>query len=668
MKPPTRLWRATIALAGVLAAVSPARAQQPTPPRRIEPSTMDLEQLMLIEVVVAGSKRPQQTREVPSFVSVVSAADIREHGYRTLADVLRTLSGFYVAQDRNYSYVGVRGFNRPGDWNSRVLLLLNGLRTNDNVYDLAYIGEEFSVDMDLVERVEVIRGPSSAIYGSNAFFAVINVVTKTGSSLHGGELSATAASYGTHAGRASYGRKFANDLDLVASATYSDASGRSLYYSEFDSPLTSNGKTSGTDMERFRKLFVSAAKGDFSFQANNVSREKGIPTAAFATLFNDRRTRTTDGLSLASVSYKHTSPNDAGSFSTRIHAGRYAYLGKYAYYPDLPPNQDEVLGEWWGVDVDGSHKLGSRQFLTFGAEFRDNVKQEMRNFDPEPFALYADVQNTSTRWGLFAQNEIQLADPLVLYAGVRLDEYEGFGSATNPRLGLIYTPDRQTTVKLLAGRAFRAPNQYELHYENFQYKGNPELKPERIETLELMAERFIGGAVQLSGTIFQNRLTDLTSQLLDPADGLFGFSNLGEIRSHGLEMGLEVDRGHGAAGRLSYSLQRTEDRATREVLTNSPEQMLQLELRSPIPGVGAIAALDAQYMSRRRTLGGNDARSHLLTNVSLFSPRTFGMFDLSASVYNIFNQRYGDPVSDGHTQDTVQQDGRSFRVRAAFHY
>ena len=381
-----------------------------------DPSTMDLEQLMKIEIVVAGSKRAQQSRDVASFVSVVTAAEIREHGYRTLADVLRTLPGFYVSNDRNYSYIGVRGFSRPGDWNSRILLLLNGLRTNENVYDLAYIGEEFSVDVDLIERVEVIRGPSSALYGSNAFFAVINVVTRPGSSLAGAEIATSAASFGTYSGRASYGRTFANDLDLLVSATYSDGRGRNLFYPEFDAPLTNNGIANGVDHEGFHKILVTASKGDFSFQANTVSREKGLPTGSYATIFNDKRTRTTDGLSLASLSFDRAF-SDGASFSTRLHAGRYAYDGEYAYYPDLPPNKDLAVGEWVGLDVDAARKIGSRQFLTFGAEFRDNFKQFMTNFDPEPYVLYSDVRNKSTRGGVFAQDEIKLADPLMLYAG-----------------------------------------------------------------------------------------------------------------------------------------------------------------------------------------------------------------------------------------------------------
>ncbi|MGZ3333188.1 MAG: TonB-dependent receptor plug domain-containing protein [Gemmatimonadaceae bacterium] len=671
MTTPCRQWRSVsvFLIGSVLISATHAAAQQPTPPPKQATDTIanDLEQLMKIEIVVAGSKRAQDPRDVPSFVSVVTAADIKEHGYRTLADVLRTLPGFYVSNDRNYSYIGVRGFSRPGDFNARVLLLLNGLRTNENVFDLAYIGEEFSVDVDLIERVEVIRGPSSAIYGSNAFFAVINVVTRSGSSLAGTEITTSAASFGTYSGRASYGHTFANGLDLLASGTYSDGKGRNLYFPEFDAPATNNGIANGDDHEGFRKLLVTASKGNFSFQANNVSREKGLPTGSYSSTFNDPRNRTTDGLSLASLSYERNLANSA-TFSTRVHAGRYAYDGEYAYSA-FAPNKDVFVGEWWGLDIDAARKIGSRQFLTYGAEYRDNFKMFQTNYDPEPYVLYSYAQDKSTRWGAFAQDEIRLADPLMLYAGLRVDRYDGFGYATTPRAALIYTPSSTTTFKLLAGRAFRAPSNYELQYnDTHQSTVNPQLEPEHIETLELTAQRLIGGGVEISASAFRNRLTHLLSRRTDTTSGSQYFGNVDETHSRGVELGLNVNRGHGLTGKLSYSFQRTEDRAIGIQLSNSPEQMVQMELRSPILGSAASASVDAQYMSARSTLLGNIAGSHVLTNFSLFAPRTFGRFDLSASVYNVFDARYGDPVSNGFVQDLIQQDGRSFRVRTTLHY
>src|SRR6185295_19857877 len=202
-------------------------------------------------VVYSASKRVQSLREAPSAVSIVTAAEIREHGYRTLADVLRSLPSFYVTEDRRYSYIGVRGFDRPGDYGARVLLLLDGLRTNDNVFEQAYVGEEFLVDIDLVERIEVVRGPSAAIYGSSAFFAVVNVVTRHGRDFQGGELSAGTSSFGTHGGRATYGRRLDGGLEFLVSASFSESGGQRLYFPEFDAPETGHGIADRIDGENF---------------------------------------------------------------------------------------------------------------------------------------------------------------------------------------------------------------------------------------------------------------------------------------------------------------------------------------------------------------------------------------------------------------------------------
>ena len=101
--------------------------------------------------------------------------------------MLRGVRGFYTTYDRNYSYIGVRGFARPGDYNTRVLLLIDGHRVNDGVYDMAPMGTDFLFDISLIDRIEVIRGPGSSLYGTNALFGVINVITKSGASRKGAQ-------------------------------------------------------------------------------------------------------------------------------------------------------------------------------------------------------------------------------------------------------------------------------------------------------------------------------------------------------------------------------------------------------------------------------------------------------------------------------------------------
>ena len=168
----------------MLANVSSAWAQSSLP-------ELSLEDLMKLDAgqVFGASERLQPVLEAPASVSFITAEEIARYGYRTLADILRGVRGIFVTNDRNYSYVGTRGFSSPGDYNSRILLLINGHRVNDNIYGQAAIGAELGIDAAMFERVEIIRGPSASLYGDSAFVAVINVMTRTGASLGGGSAS-----------------------------------------------------------------------------------------------------------------------------------------------------------------------------------------------------------------------------------------------------------------------------------------------------------------------------------------------------------------------------------------------------------------------------------------------------------------------------------------------
>jgi iron complex outermembrane receptor protein len=153
-----------------------------------------------IDTVFGASRYRQRVTEAPASVSIVTREEIEQFGYRTFGDVLRGVRGFYVSNDRNYSYLGTRGFSRPGDYNTRVLVLIDGHRLNDNVYDAVLIGTEFPLDIDLIERIEFVRGPGSSLYGTNAVFAVVNVVTRRGAGIDGLHVSAEAGNLHTGAG------------------------------------------------------------------------------------------------------------------------------------------------------------------------------------------------------------------------------------------------------------------------------------------------------------------------------------------------------------------------------------------------------------------------------------------------------------------------------------
>src|SRR5262249_38946441 len=232
---PWRRWPAVLTLC--LLAAGGARAQQL--PEDL--TQLPLEQLMAIDLVYGASRHEQRVTEAPSFVSVITSGDIERYGYRTLADVLRSVHGFYTTYDRNYTYLGVRGFSRPSDYNSRFLLLVDGHRVNDNFYGAAFVGTEEILDVELIDRVEVIRGPSSSLYGTSAFFAVVNVITRKRSDVPRLQVSAADASYGTPAGRATWAHTFAAGPSVVASGSAYNSAGQSLFFKEYDNPADNNG-------------------------------------------------------------------------------------------------------------------------------------------------------------------------------------------------------------------------------------------------------------------------------------------------------------------------------------------------------------------------------------------------------------------------------------------
>lgn len=196
-------------------------------------SDLSLEQLMRVKVerVVTASLFSQLVTEAPASMTVITRDDILKYGYRTLADVLSSVPGLYITYDRNYSYLGVGGFSRPGDYNSRILLQIDGHRLNDNIYDTAAIGTEFPLDIDLIDHIEFMRGPGSSLYGSNAFFGVINVITRKSADV-GRELSSSVASFGTEAGRVSYATALGTAGDLLFSGSIYNSAGQSPRFSQ----------------------------------------------------------------------------------------------------------------------------------------------------------------------------------------------------------------------------------------------------------------------------------------------------------------------------------------------------------------------------------------------------------------------------------------------------
>ena len=253
-------------------------------------SDLSLEDLMKLDAgqVFGASERLQPVTEAPASVSFITADEIKRYGYRTLADILRSVRGMYVTDDRQYSLMGVRGFAKPGDYNSRILLLVNGHRVNDNLYGQAEIGAEFGLDPATFERVEVIRGPASSLYGDSALFAVVNVITKTGASLGAPAVAVEGGTLGSGLIRGTMG-KVSHGVDFAVSGSYEDSRGlKTIYYPAFDAPETNNGIAENLDGEGTKTFYSRLAFKDLTFTGTFGTRQRDVSTASFGTIFNDQ--------------------------------------------------------------------------------------------------------------------------------------------------------------------------------------------------------------------------------------------------------------------------------------------------------------------------------------------------------------------------------------------
>lgn len=629
-----------------------------------------------IPSVYGAVKYDQKTTEAPASITIITADQIKKYGYRNFTQILDSVPGFFTTNDRNYDYVGIRGFNRPGDYNSRVLLLIDNHRLNDAVYDQAPIGNDGPIDVDLIDRVEIIRGPSSSLYGTNAFFGVINVITKRGKDLKGLEVSGEAGTFDSYKSRMSYGNKLNNGLEFLVSGSYLDSVGpRDLFYKEFNDPATNNGHAIKSDSENLYNVFGKASYGDFTLQGGYVSRKKKVPTASFGTIFNSGAEGTLDQRGYLDLKYRHEFASDL-TLNVRGYYDRYYYRGDYPIdYPPPTLNQDQTLVQQGGAELSVVKRLFTRHKVILGTEYRNQFQVDQNNKDDVPPATYLDDHWSSTVWALFGQEEWAITDHLLLNLGIRHDHYSTFGGTTNPRVGLIYNWNN-TTAKLLYGQAFRAPNPFEQNYSTISFMANRNIAPERITTYEAVLEQSLTAHLRAAATLYHYQIKGLISQVTIPgsdsivgtADDQLQYQNANSIKANGLELTLEGKWPSGVEGRLSYALQKATDGSFGLRLSNSPQSLAKLNLIVPLFSDTLFGGLESRYISRRDTLAGNQAKEVFLTNLSLFSPKLVNGWELSGQISNLFDYHYSDPGSGDHMQDTIEQNGRTFWVKLKYRY
>ncbi len=623
------------------------------------------------DLVTGAAKREQSLGNVASAVTVVTGDRLRRMGYRTVAEALRAVAGLYVVDDRMYPRLGVRGLQLLGDFNTRLLVLIDGATVNEPWSQYAGISWDLPVHIDDVARIEVIRGPVSSVYGTNAFLCIINVVTRSAGEaprvwgrVSGSSLAAGSVAAGFVAGDV--------DHHVRGSIAMLDRVGEQLNVPGVGEGLDADG-------ERAVNASLVGTDGGAFAQVRFRRRIRELAFAPWDTQVGNPQNRVYDLLILAEGGYTREL-GDRFTLTGRAFVNRYSYEDFLVYDPD--PLHDFGNSFWYGGEVRGRWAIAGDQLgLTMGGEVT-RADTKSRSFYDGMEADAVVVPKGESLQGLYTELDAAPLSWLSLTAGVRLDRNSVFEERISPRAALFLGPSDRYGLKLLYAEGFRNPSPEEAFFDDgVDYIGNPDLKAETIRSYEaVLWGRPLDGRLSTRLSAFLWQADDLLEQeQVDIGGGemRIKFLNLGALTARGLEGEMSYRNSTGWLVFAGTGLTEVENADTHVTALNSPSLTASGGVSTPaIAGVGHVST-ELVYVGRRKTRQRMlKARAFLDWNATVYVPDFWGGVDLTIGARNIFGRREEVPAQEDFDRTdpaelrlpTMPGEGREFFARLGYRY
>ena len=635
----------------------------------------DLQALLEEEgTVEAASRHPQNLADAPAHVTIITKQEIEEFGYQTISEAISAVAGFFVRDDRSYTYLGVRGFAPFGDYGSHVLVMVDGHPMIEPIFSSSFFERNQPVDLRYVQRIEVVLGPGSSLYGTNAVLAVVNIITTKATESDPVALGASVLSDQGADAFASLSRVGTSGFQAKISGAASWIRGFDYYFKKFDYPATNYGKADGLDRERTWSVHTQIDKYGWSLSGLVSRRAKITPTASWGSIFGDDRLETNDMVGFIDSKYE-ARLGAVSHLSGRLTFDWYSYKGVWPMQSDdvitvmEDPNTSKVAG---GELVVSSQAL-KRNHLLAGLSLKRVLGAHLGSYQTEPeYYENVDLEETDQIFSAFAQDELSLyAGRLTGILGIRYDHYRSFGNTLAPRFGLILKT-RAGATKLLYGKSFRAPTFYERYYddagvdcEEGAVRGNPGLRAEDAYTYEIVHDADLGNMVHATVSAFYYRISGLVDEIeLD--GGCLTSVNSGLFHSGGLEAELHGALPRGLRWWVSCAFIDAKNRETGKRLPVSPDKLATVRLSMPFLMPRTSLGLSMRYIGTRLTKTGDELGSSLVTDVTLYMRKLAQGVSLSVSAKNVFDAVHLESAGPEHVQDALPQDRRVIAIRASW--
>jgi iron complex outermembrane receptor protein len=623
--------------------------------------------LGLSELVVSGAaKREQALDEVAAAATVITGEQIRRHGYRTVAEALRAAAGVYIVDDRMVERVGIRGLQLLGDANTRLLVLVDGATINEPWSQFADTGKSIPLHIDEVERIEVIRGPVSSVYGTNAFFGIINIVTRSAAEGVRSYGRVDGGSFGTVSGNAGVAVG-GEDSAMRASASWSQRAGETLSYPGF----AVDGSRTTTTADGVAAFHAGVGARYHGLRAQlrggqHVRALAGAPYDSVAGGDNENR----DRYVMLEASYARSVLDDDLALSLRAYANRYTFrtqleLELTGNGAGPQPFASDAASLWYGTELRAVWTALPDGVLDVtggvAAEQTSTVSHGGMAGAPP-----VEIDEAFSIAGVYTEVSTRPFSWLSMSGGLRYDRNSLFDSRVSPRGALfVRAPSRRYGAKLLYTEGFRNPSILESFYDDGQryHPSGTELRPESITAKEAVAwlRPAAGLEVRLSG--WQWHLVDIIEKrtVYDPTvlAQRFQFQNLADLSSTGVELEAAYRNAEAWSGFAGACLSRVARNEGYEEPINAPALTLGGGVSTPRLFGRAHASVDAQLISRRNTRDEMvDADAWLGIGAAIHAPSLWG-FDVTLGVRNLLGTREQVPAQSDY--DRVFEQDQALR-------